>query len=145
MEEYQRIVIATDGTEENRLVIDKGLSLARLIGAKTKIVFVVDTGTLSGLPPDELITAVEDHIEGEAEDILNDLEKKAEEIGVDLEKSIKKGAPAEIITSESEKGDLIVMGHHTRSGLSRLFTGSTARKVIRDADCPVMVVRLEED
>lgn len=138
-------MIATDGTEENELVIDKGLSLARLIGAKVKIVFVVDTGTLSSVPPDELITAVEDHIEGEAESILGDLEERAEEMGIDLEKSIKKGSPSEIITSESEKEDLIVMGHHSRSGLSRLFTGSTARKVIKDAECPVMVVRLEED
>lgn len=145
MEEYQRVVIATDGTEENELVIEKGLSLARLIGAKVKIVFVVDTGNLSGIPPDELITAVEDHIKGEAKDILDRLEKRAEEMGIDLEKSIKKGTPAEIITAESEKEDLVVMGHHTRSGLSRLFTGSTARKVIKNAECPVMVVRLEED
>ncbi len=145
MDEYQRVVIATDGTEENELVIDKGLSLARLIGAKVKIVFVVDTGSLAGIPPDELITSVEDHIEGEAENILSDLEERVEEMGLDLEKSIKRGAPAEIIISESEKEDLIVMGHHTRSGLSRLFTGSTARKVIRNAECPVMVVRLEED
>lgn len=145
MEEYKRVIIATDGSEETEIVIERGLSLARLIGASVKILFVVDTGSLSGIPPDEVITTVEGHIEAEAENVLDDIEGKAENMGLELEKSIKKGAPSEIIVSESEDQDIIVMGHHTRSGLSRLLTGSTAQRVIRNAECPVMVVRLEEE
>ncbi|MBS3817228.1 MAG: universal stress protein [Candidatus Thermoplasmatota archaeon] len=145
MEEYERVIIATDGSEETEIVIEKGLSMARLLGASVKVLFVVDTGSLSGIPPDEVITTVEGHIEAEAENVLDDIEGKAENMGIELEKSIKKGAPSEIIVSESEDQDIIVMGHHTRSGLSRLLTGSTAQRVIRNAECPVMVVRLEEE
>jgi universal stress protein A len=37
--------------------------------------------------------------------------------------------------------DLIVMGTHGRQGLSHLLLGSVAERVIRDAPCPVLVVR----
>jgi nucleotide-binding universal stress UspA family protein len=38
--------------------------------------------------------------------------------------------------------DLIVMGTHGRTGLDRLLMGSVAEKVLRDAACSVLVVKL---
>jgi len=40
-----------------------------------------------------------------------------------------------------EKIDLIVMGTRGRTGLSRLFIGSVASRVVARAHCPVLVVR----
>ena len=37
--------------------------------------------------------------------------------------------------------DLIVLGSHGRSGLSRLLLGSVAERVIGQAPCPVLVVK----
>jgi nucleotide-binding universal stress UspA family protein len=37
--------------------------------------------------------------------------------------------------------DLIVMGSEGRIGMKRFLIGSVAEKVIRDAPCPVLVVR----
>lgn len=39
------------------------------------------------------------------------------------------------------KCDLIVMGTHGRTGLSRLLTGSVAEEVMRNAACPVLAVK----
>jgi nucleotide-binding universal stress UspA family protein len=44
--------------------------------------------------------------------------------------------------------DLIVMGTHGRTGLSRLLLGSVAEEIVRRAPCPVLTVRsslVEED
>jgi universal stress protein A len=42
----------------------------------------------------------------------------------------------------TERGaDLIVMGTHGRSGLSHLFLGSVAERVVRTAPCPVLTIR----
>jgi nucleotide-binding universal stress UspA family protein len=54
------------------------------------------------------------------------------------------GDPAtEIVRYAGEAGfDLIVMGTHGRTGLDRLLMGSVAEKVLRDAPCSVLVVKL---
>jgi nucleotide-binding universal stress UspA family protein len=40
--------------------------------------------------------------------------------------------------------DVIVVGTHGRSGVSRLLMGSVAEHVVRSAPCPVLVVRPKE-
>jgi nucleotide-binding universal stress UspA family protein len=54
------------------------------------------------------------------------------------------GDPAEeIVRYGRDTGmDLIVMGTHGRTGLERLLMGSVAEKVLRDAACSVLVVKL---
>ena len=48
----------------------------------------------------------------------------------------------EIVDYAKEVGvDLIVMPSHGRTGISRLFLGSVAERVMRLAECPVMVLR----
>ena len=43
-----------------------------------------------------------------------------------------------------ENVDMIVMGTHGRSGLSRLILGSVAESVMRHAPCPVLTYRLSQ-
>jgi nucleotide-binding universal stress UspA family protein/quercetin dioxygenase-like cupin family protein len=43
--------------------------------------------------------------------------------------------------AKAERCDLIVMGTHGRTGLSRLLDGSVAEEVVRKAACPVLAVR----
>jgi nucleotide-binding universal stress UspA family protein len=50
---------------------------------------------------------------------------------------------AEIVRYSRDAGmDLIVMGTHGRTGVERLLMGSVAEKVLRDAPCSVLVVKL---
>jgi universal stress protein A len=37
--------------------------------------------------------------------------------------------------------DLVIMGSHGRTGISRMLLGSVAEKVVRHAKCPVLVAR----
>jgi nucleotide-binding universal stress UspA family protein len=57
---------------------------------------------------------------------------------------LREGDPAtEIVRYARDANmDLIVMGTHGRSGLERLLMGSVAEKVMRDAMCSVLVVKL---
>lgn len=54
------------------------------------------------------------------------------------------GDPADEIVRYAQDAwvDLIVMGTHGRTGLERLLMGSVAEKVMRDAPCSVLVVKL---
>jgi nucleotide-binding universal stress UspA family protein len=50
--------------------------------------------------------------------------------------------PTEILRTARESGcDLIVMGTHGWTGLSRLLMGSIAEQVVRRAPCPVLTVK----
>jgi nucleotide-binding universal stress UspA family protein len=54
------------------------------------------------------------------------------------------GDPAsEIVRYAADAGaDVIVIGTHGRTGVDRLMMGSVAEKVMRDAPCSVLVVKL---
>jgi universal stress protein A len=54
------------------------------------------------------------------------------------------GAAAQTIVdlADSARAELVVVGTHGRTGLSRLTLGSTAEAVIQSARCSVLVVRL---
>ncbi|OOY37401.1 permease [Solemya velum gill symbiont] len=64
--------------------------------------------------------------------------------GLDVKVDVRVGTPSEaIVASARENGaDLIVLGSHGRTGLDRLLIGSVSERVIGNADCPVMVVKL---
>ena len=53
------------------------------------------------------------------------------------------GDPAtEIVRiAEEEQAELIVLGTHGRTGLSRILMGSVAEAVVRHAPCPVLIYR----
>lgn len=48
-------------------------------------------------------------------------------------------------TAKEIGADLIVMGTHGRTGLSRALLGSTAETVVRTAPCPVLTVRMIDE
>ena len=43
--------------------------------------------------------------------------------------------------AEEERAELIVLGTHGRTGLSRILMGSVAEAVVRHAPCPVLIYR----
>ena len=56
------------------------------------------------------------------------------------------GRPYREILSFAGSGEasLVVMGNHGRNALERLFLGSTALQVLKQAACPVLTVRLSQ-
>jgi nucleotide-binding universal stress UspA family protein len=64
--------------------------------------------------------------------------------GIHVNHVLLEGDPAtELVRFANEAGiDLIVMGTHGRTGVERLLMGSVAEKVMREAHCSVLVVKL---
>lgn len=78
-----------------------------------------------------------------AEDLLGEAEARAAEAGVEVTTATEVGRPARaILAYETENDvDLVVMGSHGRTGVSRILLGSVAERVIRRSPVPVTVVR----
>jgi nucleotide-binding universal stress UspA family protein len=66
---------------------------------------------------------------------------------VPIESRAMLGDPFAVIchVAEEEQADLIVLGSHGRTGLSHVFLGSVAERVVRHAPCPVLVARLPKE
>ena len=66
--------------------------------------------------------------------------------GVPVRTLVIDGPPATMIaaTATEEHADLIVMATHGRSGLSRLWLGSVATRVLQNTDLPVLLLPAEE-
>jgi len=78
-------------------------------------------------------------------DALDDLRRKVS--GPDLKQPVEtvltRGfAPEGIVDTANDVGcDLIVMGTHGRTGLTRLLMGSVAENVLPRANCPVLIIK----
>ena len=64
----------------------------------------------------------------------------ADTAGVTVAIVIRKGTIAEEILKQATGADLLAMSTHGRSGFDRLILGAVTEKVLRKAECPVLVV-----
>jgi nucleotide-binding universal stress UspA family protein len=85
-----------------------------------------------------LIPLQQDYAEEEMEKLRKEIRAK----GSEVETEIAFGSPVEQINEYDTKKhvDLIITSTHGRSGLERLFIGSTAERIVRYAPSPVLVV-----
>jgi nucleotide-binding universal stress UspA family protein len=74
---------------------------------------------------------------------LEKMAARAREKGIKVRTVMRTGVPhqeiVDVVTNEG--ADLVMMGTHGRSGLSRVLLGSVAERVIHFAPCPVLTVR----
>jgi nucleotide-binding universal stress UspA family protein len=64
-------------------------------------------------------------------------------LSIEAESEVVVGPPADsIVSAARDRGvELVVVGTSNKSGIDRLLLGSVAATVVRDAPCPVLVVR----
>ena len=147
---YNRILIATDGSELAEHAVEHGLHLAKSVGANV-IILTVSESWSSLLMAGEAafgeidsLKAYEDAATRSAEEILKRANEQAESIGVVSEtRHVKERKPAEGIldTAELEDCDLIVMASNGRRGLQKMLVGSQTSEVIALSMRPVLVLR----
>jgi nucleotide-binding universal stress UspA family protein len=79
----------------------------------------------------------------EAQSALEKLTDKLKRAKVKVTGLLLKGTAHDQIVraAKNRRADLIVIGTHGRTGLSKLFMGSVAGRVISEASCPVLTVR----
>ncbi len=78
-----------------------------------------------------------------AQAILDGARKPFDQAGVPAEGLVREGEAAEEITKVAgeEDADLVVVGSHGAGMAERALLGSTSERVVREAPCPVLVVR----
>jgi nucleotide-binding universal stress UspA family protein len=145
MELYRSILIPTDGSENTKAATAHGLALAKMAGAEVTTLFVIDDDVYMSKSWGPIMpTAVPDLtkvLEDEGKKAVAAVQADGEKMGVKVVTKTEWGSPASKIIQDSGKFDLIVMGSLGRSGVSKFIMGSVAEKVVRFAECPVLVVK----
>ena len=137
----RRILVPIDFSEFSPL--DVAVELARTYGAELDMLHVIEEAvlpTIYGVEP--LSPNAPLYIE-RTEGALRKLLDDAGASDVVASQHVRIGhAPRRILEFADERRvDLIVLGSHGRTGLSRLLIGSVAEKVVRLAPCPVFTVK----
>jgi nucleotide-binding universal stress UspA family protein len=140
---FKKILIPTDGSDYTKTAIARGLEIAKGVGAEVTAMYVVDQTSFINFPMDSTVVSVYSLLEKEGKDAVAYVVEEGEKMGVKVHTRIEEGSPARKILDASKDYDLIVMGTLGRTGVSKLLLGSVAEKVVRFADCPVMVVRTD--
>ena len=136
---FERFVIATGGSESSEGAVREGLRLARICGARVKVLAVVAGGIEHGALGEQLL---EKEI-AEARAQLDAVEVRATADGIECETVVLQGASRhEKIVDEAEhwRADLIIVGGRTEQTLKRLTGGDATLKVLGAARCSVLVV-----
>jgi nucleotide-binding universal stress UspA family protein len=144
---YRHILIPTDGSELAEHGVAHGLALAKSVGAKVTVIYVMEQSMpLLAFPEHggtvESFAKYFEQLEKHAARVLDRVANAAKQAGVPCDTiKVEDVRPYEAIiaTATDRACDLIVMASHGRSGLSAIVLGSVTTKVLTYAKTPVLV------
>ncbi|MBI3973759.1 MAG: universal stress protein [Chloroflexi bacterium] len=164
---YRRILVPLDGSAMAEAALPHAIAQARAFGAALRIVRVVPAlPSVSGVPagvlpvdlpgeaglPSSVLPATA--LDGSPDDdaavgatiYLEDTRRRLETAGatgITVETALRAGPVAATLLAEAAAcgAGLIVIATHARSSFSRLVLGSVADELVRNAPCPVVLVR----
>lgn len=138
---YDSILVATDGSDAASTAVDHGIELSTRLEVPLYAISVIESRTEYDnaiVDPDE----ADRRRRADAASWLSEIEERAAEAGVSVETDVRSGVPHEEILAYADEYDAgaIVLGSRGRSPFKRALLGSTADRVVRLADRPVVVV-----
>lgn len=135
---YRTIIVPIDLSQETkgRRILDLAI---RLGGDGARIILANILEELPGYVAIELPAGLMEQSRADAEEKLKAI---AADAGIDAEVTVRIGHPGNQILdlAEETEADLIIVASH-RPGLQDYFIGSTAGRVVRHANCSVLVTR----
>ena len=130
----KRILVPVDFSDCSKKALQYATPLARQFNAELTLLHVVEPYRAFSpeIPLCEVPTA-------EAARIAFD----GLVIEIPFKAVVREGEPHTQIVAAAEElaTDLIVLSTHGRTGIAHVLIGSTAEKVVRNAGCPVLIVR----
>lgn len=146
---YQRILVATDGSDLSTTAVNSAIELAAAIGAELVALYVVPRYPVSyfegGITISvEDIARTEKQWSDKGQAVVDAVQEQAKAQGVTAKAVVAQSdLIAESIMSAATKHgcDLVVMASHGRKGIKRVLLGSETQHVLTHSTVPVLVLR----
>ena len=153
----KRLLLPLDGSHLAEQMVEPAARLAQTAGAEVTLLRVIKPLVpvmvpVEGQTFDHMVQGLvaqtetlQEKIRKEAQDYLKTLAEPLRQRGLTVHTCVEaEEAPTQAILRHAHAVDLVAMATHGYRGLSRLFLGSVADKVIRGAHVPVLVWRPKE-
>jgi nucleotide-binding universal stress UspA family protein len=142
---FKKILIAVDGEPIAAHAVDVGTELAGLADAEVALIHVIDPELVNAADTGVQPAVLEAGARDEAHSLIDGFRNRISLKSPVLAFAPIGGAASEIVQAGKDwPADLIVIGSHGRGGIRRALLGSVAEGVMRQASCPVLVVRGKE-
>lgn len=145
---FKSILLATDGSPASTHAARLAVGLARVHGARLTALYVIDpypylnVGETNPLGLHAYMSAAQAHAAQAHGKVAALCGQGGAPIELGMRRAEERGACEGILEAAREEGaDLIVVGSHGRTGISRLMLGSIAAKVVAQSPVPVLVAR----
>jgi nucleotide-binding universal stress UspA family protein len=145
---FKHILLGTDGSAASEHAATLAVGLARIHHAKLTALYVVDPypylgiGETNPMGFQAYMSAAQQHA-AQAHAKVEALCKRSEP-PVDLEVRLVEDVTAMrgiVDMAQESHADLVVVGSHGRTGISRMMLGSVAAQVVAHSPVPVLVAR----
>jgi nucleotide-binding universal stress UspA family protein len=144
----QTVLVPLDGSPLAEGVLPYAETLARLLGATVRLVFVVEPVSESRWERlDDVEQRLDELRRSEAGRYLESIVQQLAQRGSTASICVLAGEAADCIIDAAEDPNvaLVAMATHGRGGVKRLFLGSVADKVMRLGTWPTLLVRTTEE
>jgi nucleotide-binding universal stress UspA family protein len=133
----RKILVPVDFAPCAQAALDQAAELAGALAASLTVLHVEPSETA------KTASALESH-DAAVRALGEYVERARGVIGERAQGLLRTGDPDRVIREHAVDGgfDLIAMGTHGRSGRLHMLTGSVAESVLRNAPCPVLIVRM---
>jgi len=142
---FKRILFATDFSEASAEGLDFTMDLACTLNAEVVIAHVIDKRPIVTYETPEVAAvfdAEHERLMEEARLTFRQIESQADARKLRVETVLAEGVPADAITRIADENtvDFIVLAVSKKSRMDRILLGTTAERVIRDANVPVLSI-----
>lgn len=142
------VLAATDFSDPSLPAVEAGAAEARRLKTDLTIIHAIDLfpvmnayyGEFFGMPPMDLDGRMKKLWQSKLDECVHRFDAKGGGL-------LRDGsAPSAILSAASDlPAQLLVVGNHGRTGLSRVALGSVAEAVVRAAPCSVLIVRFAQE
>jgi len=143
----KQILVPTDFSEYSVKALKEAIDIARQHGGTIHLLHVISIVQQCAVDyclDSTVITELEKQSTERAKNMMaEELSKIPESKEVAIVTEVKKGTPYdEILKNQKENNiDLIVIASHGTTGLLHYFLGSVAEKVVKNAQCSILLIR----
>ncbi|NWF95939.1 MAG: universal stress protein [Candidatus Thorarchaeota archaeon] len=140
------IMLPVDGSRDSGRAASVAFELAHITKGKLLIVHIINVGAvqqIAKMSSTDSLLVLRQYMEN-GKNLLENYRAAAAEYRLDIELILDQGSPPQRIVqlARERRVDVIIIGSRGASGEDRGSVGSTTERVVRDADCAVLVIKI---